>query len=380
MITGPDGARLARDRLTRRRVPLDARGSDPAEVLRAALGPAVVPPATGPVGATPGASGDRFFWQFPARTEADALDRHARATPPAAQSGDTVDLYLGLPWATWIDMERRGTTDARVDREWAMQRVRLQGVRRALQACGLGLRIHTVCQHVYWERLLPAWQDLGITDLWLSHAASAGRSPTAGVRLHPWSLWAVNVEDPQRCDGLVPGIDPAERPVLASFVGAYAPHYVSDTRLRLRVLAQAEGFVIGHTDAWHYEDIVYRHQVLGEPIAADAAADDRTRRYNALLSSSRFSLCPAGAGANTLRLWESLAAGAVPVLCGPAPALPCGGTLADIDWDAIVLRVADDEIADLPRRLAAVPLEELRRRQQLGRAAYDAVRAQRCFA
>ena len=90
-------------------------------------------------------------------------------------------------------------------------------------------------------------------------------------------------------------------------------------------------------------------------------------------------LCPAGAGPNTLRLWESLAVGSVPVLLGPTPRLPEGGTLPPIDWEAIVLRVADDQIPELPRIPSHVPIEEIRRRQQLGLRAYHWVRAQRYF-
>lgn len=380
-IDGPRGVPLAFDRLTRVRSPLPDAGGGPAALVRAALGAALLPAATGPVGDRPVSPDDRCFWQFPARTEADAADRHAaRATAPAAQQGDTVQVYLGLPWATWIDMQRRGTPDARVDRELAMQRIRLQGLRRALDACGLSLRVHTVCQHVYWERLVPTWQALGVTDLWLSHAASAPAAAPAGLVVHPWSLWAVNVEDPARRDGLCPDADPADRPLLASFVGTHAAHYVSDTRLRLRALAGVPGFVVESTPHWHYEDVVYRHQVQGEPLAPDAGHAVRTRRYNQLLSSSRFSLCPVGAGSNTLRLWESLAAGAVPVLCGPPPRLPRGGTLPDIDWDSIVLHAGDDALGELPAHLAAIPLHEVRARQQRGREAYRAVRAQCCFA
>jgi len=92
-----------------------------------------------------------------------------------------------------------------------------------------------------------------------------------------------------------------------------------------------------------------------------------------------FSLCPAGAGPNSLRLWEALAVGAVPVLLGVQPMLPKGGSLPAIDWDRIVLRVPDDEISSLPQRLRAIPLPERRQRQQLGLQAYAAVRVQRCF-
>jgi hypothetical protein len=69
----------------------------------------------------------------------------------------------------------------------------------------------------------------------------------------------------------------------------------------------------------------------------------------------------------------------VPVLLGPEPALPSGGNLPAIDWDAIVLRFDDDRITALPALLRGIPLPERRRRQQLGLQAYALVREQRCF-
>jgi hypothetical protein len=101
--------------------------------------------------------------------------------------------------------------------------------------------------------------------------------------------------------------------------------------------------------------------------------------YNRLLSDSTFALCPAGAGPNSLRLWEALATGAVPVLLGPPPALPAGGSLPAIDWDAIVLKVPDDAVEDLPRLLRALPIDEVRRRQRQGLQAYRLVKSQCCF-
>jgi hypothetical protein len=202
----------------------------------------------------------------------------------------------------------------------------------------------------------------------------------SGPRLHPWSLYAVNVEDPDRRVGLRIGTDPAARPLLASFIGTHMPHYLCDARLRLRALADEPDIRIDvTTDRWHFEGVVYGHQVRNEALDAHYAVGDDVRRYNEWLSDSVFALCPAGAGPNTLRLWEALAVGAIPVLIGPEPALPRGGTMRPVDWDAIVLRCDADRLGELPARLRAVPLEERRRRQRLALEACDHVRRQRCF-
>ncbi len=334
----------------------------------------------------PAAADDPLFWQFPCRTEGAAWDCHAALDQPGG-TGDELHLYVGLPWATWIDKERkqawgsdRGHAAAR---QWRLVGVRLSGLHGALAGLGQRLRVHTVCQHIYWQDLLPRWRQLGVTDLWLAHCPAPGTpaaaaAQAAGMQVHPWRLFAVNVEDPARTSGLLLGRDAAERPLLASFVGAHADHYLSDIRLRLRALADAPDVVVRVTGRWHFEDVVYRHQVQGE-MATAPAADDTVHGYNALLSDSVFSLCPAGAGANTLRLWESLASGAIPVMLGDWPQMPAGGSLPPLDWDAAVLRVRTEELPGLLDRLRAMPLGERRQRQQRGMALFAQVQQQTCF-
>ncbi len=356
-----------------------------AELLRRGFMQGTLPPALRNIADRPGRRGDSHFWQFPARTEASALAVHA-GLAEAQRESDTVHTYLGLPWATWIDQRshpqsgHHGRDAQEVGNELMMQRVRIAGLRQALRNCGVRLRVHTVCQHIAWQTWLADWTELGLTDLWLSHAPTAAPPAEADrLNLHPWRLHAVNVEDPNRSAGLQFGRDPASKPLLASFVGAHMDHYLSDVRLRLRALAGAPRFHIHVTDKWHFEDLVYRHQIGGDPLRSVKSTPDSVQRYNELLSDSVFSLCPAGAGPNTLRLWEALAVGAVPVILGPPPRLPQGGTLPDIKWDAIVLRIDDRDLSELPATLAAMPLDEVRHRQSLGMSAFAQVREQRCF-
>lgn len=322
---------------------------------------------------------DTLFWQYPCLTEGAAWEQHAGLVEPALRDGE-MHMYLGLPWATWIDFERKSAWPAggtaTMAQQLQMTGARLSGLRGALGELGIGLRVHTVCQHIYWCDMEKVWSRLGVTDAWLSHCPQTTRA-YPDLTLHPWALFAVNVRDTQRRTNIVENRDPASKGVLASFTGAYSQHYLSDTRLRLRALENEAGFVVRITDHWHFERVVYSEQIGGEQPLADSG--DETASYNALLSNSVFSLCPAGAGANTLRLWESLAVGSVPVLCGPQPMLPAGGNLPKINWDDIVIRVPDEQIATLPSLLREMPMAEVRARQQRGLRAYAQVIAQRCF-
>jgi hypothetical protein len=97
------------------------------------------------------------------------------------------------------------------------------------------------------------------------------------------------------------------------------PHYINDLRRRLHEHFRIQNhsrILIELQDKWHFNDIVYSSQVKG--VTPSSREEDlirmKTERYNAVLSNSVFSLCPSGAGVNTLRLWESLAFGSIPVI------------------------------------------------------------------
>jgi hypothetical protein len=279
--------------------------------------------------------GDDHFWQYPCGTERQADENHQKIAVGANLDlgGGTIHTYLGLPWATYIDRKRFPPETL----QWL--RPRITGWRRLAWEQGYRLAVHTVCQQIYWQRLIDRFRELGVTDLHLSHCERPVREArtAASLRIHSWPLIAVNVEDITRGEGLELGRPVARRRYLASFIGAYLPHYRSDARLRLMDAARRDGgddVIVEVSDEWHFEKTVYQEQVGNIPLTfrdrqSQAAA---TRRYNEILSDSVFSLCPEGAGPNTLRLWESLAVGAIPVILAeqwePPACLRHGGTAA----------------------------------------------------
>jgi hypothetical protein len=368
------------DRLTRRRG-RGRHGAHPLDSLREAFRAGVVPARLEPWPTPVAASSQQsdVFWQFPCITERAAYDLHHDAE--AAARGDELQCYVGLPWATYLDRQRVDATQAAFNTNVACTRSRIVGLARTLRELGIRLRVHTVCQHIYWERLVPLWRSIGITDVWLSHATQQWvASGSEGLIIHPWRLYAVNVEDEARRVGLKIGKPAVDRSLLASFIGTHMPHYLTDLRRRLRSLQNEPGFLVEVTeDQWHFEGVVYDHQVQGASVGDAYRIDSSVERYNAILSDSRFALCPAGAGPNTLRLWEALAVGAVPVILGPAPAMPEGGTLAFVDWERIVLVVEGDEIGELPAILRSMAPDAVARRQAAGMDAFRMIQAQRCF-
>ena len=79
-----------------------------------------------------------------------------------------------------------------------------------------------------------------------------------------------------------------------------------------------------------------------------AAYDRQKAHYLETLLRSKFVLCPRGAGTGSIRLFETLAAGRVPVILSDDWVAPAGP-----DWTACSLRVPEAEIAAIPARLEA---------------------------
>ena len=305
---------------------------------------------------------DVNFWQYPCRTEGDAFAVHQSLVGPQVVN-EELQLYVGLPWATWIDRKTWLTSILKSTAD------RLQKLRAELQHFGLDLKVHTVCQHIFWRENLHLIKAAGINCLWLSHKPK-GEDQLEGVELKAWHLYAVNAREPDRRASLK--IRPASsRPWLATFVGAHMDHYITDVRPQLLQFKDLHRFHIQLKDEWHFNPIVY-----GEQVDDNLFWDRSTKvvekdfiRYNRILSDTQFSLCPGGAGPNSLRLWESLSVGSIPVILSDQLVLP---DIADLSgdrwhtWEEIVLFHPEFELDSLPARLEAINQEEIERRSSAG--------------
>ena len=257
------------------------------------------------------------YWQYPCATEKHAYENHASIARGKNLDNNlkVVHTYLGLPWATYIDNKLIPNLVL------SYVRPRISGMRSLAHAHGYRLAVHTVCQHIYWDRLINDFNRLGITDLHLSHLENNTLSLQRKFQLniHSWPLIAVNFVHNDRAKGFTVGKSVNQKRYLASFVGAYMPHYRSDIRVRLFKTAQNDGgkdLCVVLKDEWHFNKIVYEEQVKKIALQQDFLENhaNATVEYNQILSDSVFSLCPEGAGPNTLRVWESMAVGAIPVI------------------------------------------------------------------
>lgn len=310
---------------------------------------------------------DIMFWQFPCRTEGDAYDVHKRIAHRSYKDY-TVNVYLPLPWATFIDKKKFPAAHIKILGS------RISAAKKILNQLGYKLRVHTVCQHIRWRNLDECLPQLGITDLWISHKEK-GFDSFGGIKLHAWTLYAVNYRDKSRSKGLV--YKPhAEKKIFASFIGAHMKHYPTEVRLRLNQLKDLPGYIVEIKDLWHFNKVVYNYQVFGQEKEKESIKADDVDRYNEVISDSIFSLCPAGAGPNTLRLWESLAVGSIPVVISDKhelPRLPLQHESTTVEWHDIVVFHPEEAINTLDAKLRAISDSQRTEMQRLGRIAFNAL-------
>lgn len=275
-------------------------------------------------------------WQLPARTEQYAFEQLAKrgiASPSCA--------FVAFPWASLIDGLARGTVLGE----------RLTKALDKLKKPVGKKRIVTVCQHIKFRDYLHLFEKAGITDLFASHAEVSERR-IGKINIHPFPLYPAQAEK----DSLVAQQGTAEflaRPHLFSFVGAYdSRYYLTPVRRWISNLRGAENGYIELREQWHFEKRVYANQVYGEALTETERAEESTAAadFVSLLKDTQFSLCPSGTGPNSIRLWESLEFGCIPVILSDKLALPGPEDL----WRRACVFIDESEasVLAIPNRLA----------------------------
>ena len=272
-----------------------------------------------------------IFWQHPVITEKMFYEQNKHH-----------DQYFGFPWATVIDrMQRSG--------------LKLKDVYDMLHTKTGGRRdLYTCCQHIQFSLLLDLFNHLNINHVYACHK-QIGQDTMHDVRVSPCPLYAVNIEDHTRNHDFVDvDIHNIARDILYSFQGAYVKqHYMSDVRERVLTMKHPSDCVVTNTGGWHFERAVYGGGLQSsDTTVMNSAEQSSTSQYNQLLLRSKFSLCPSGSGPNSIRLWESLAAGSIPVLLSDTLELPEHEL-----WDDAIIRVRERDVTNIVEILSSVSEE-----------------------
>jgi hypothetical protein len=111
-------------------------------------------------------------------------------------------------------------------------------------------------------------------------------------------------------------------------MGGHQPNYLTNIRLNIFNMTHPSNCFVKNTGQWHFNDIVYSSkQNNTRTFTYDTPHINKTYEYNQIMLNSRYCLCPSGSGPNSIRFWEALGAGSIPILLADTLDLP-----HNIDW------------------------------------------------
>ena len=92
--------------------------------------------------------------------------------------------------------------------------------------------------------------------------------------------------------------------------------------------------------------------------------------YTKLLGESHFSLCPRGTGISSVRLFESLATGSIPIIIADNYSPPLNNFL---DWNDFSISVPEDCISEIPKLVGELTKNKakLKKMREIGIEVYD---------
>ena len=253
-------------------------------------------------------------WQTPVITEYNIFNL-LKKNPPMN--------YFAFPWASYIDNKHirkynqlYGVIDSQIE---------INSKRETIY--------FTVCQHIRFREIMHLFQALNIKYIFTPHKVQkdAELEEKYNVTIIPISLYPIHYNVKQINDNI-------NKKYLASFVGAYNDvSYMSQIRKKMiEQYSDNEDILIKHTNEWHFQSHVYK-----KTIRDDLGPKELT--YKEILSESKFSLCPSGSGPNSIRLWESLSYGSIPVILSDSLILPdCG-----VDYNEYFIFWKEDELSTL---------------------------------
>lgn len=270
----------------------------------------------------------KLFWQYPVVTEKTFYD----------QNKDN-EKYFGFPWATIIDKKYNMNVIFKLIKPYVRENI----------------QYYTCCQHISFRNLIPLFKALNIYTVYTPHKVLL-EDKLSDIQLKPCPLYAVNIEDSSRNEVFLKN-DPLtiKRIFLYSFQGAYNSNwYLTDIRKRIFEMKHPNNCYVKHIGNWHFDNVVYNKMQNNEYAINETDTDrDRTSKYNKLLINSRYSLCPSGSGPNSIRFWESLAVGSIPILLADTLELPSHEL-----WDDSIIRIDENKLEELPSILSSITIEK----------------------
>ena len=141
-----------------------------------------------------------------------------------------------------------------------------------------------------------------------------------------------------------------KRKYLYSFRGGWNKCYMSNIRKKIFSIKNRSDILIQNSGEWHFEKAVYGGNQTSK---GQYEKGSDINSYNQMLLDSRYSLCPSGSGPNSIRFWECLACGSIPILLSDKLDLPEGE-----DWDSVIVRIKESDINKIEEILENISKEK----------------------
>lgn len=278
-------------------------------------------------------------WQMPNSTEFFYFNNHKNTT------ANSRDIYIAYSWANHIDKNLKFD-------ESTMTFI-----------SNLENKKITICQHIMWKNLLNLWKDLNIETIYVSHCYKEENNPN----IKSWPLYASSVE------GFPYDLEiNKNRKYLASFIGCHRHDYRSKIRINLNNYFHKycnEDVYFELYDHWFYDRNVYKNKEVSNNQIK------KIKNYNEILSNSTFSLCPEGTGPNTIRIWESMALGSIPVIYSDDWNPP----KIEIPWSEFSIFIPQQDYGQTIKVLNSVSKEKIEQMQINCVKAYDKFKNMNCW-
>lgn len=316
-------------------------------------------------------------WQNPAFTEKQAFINHQNNYLCSSNQ-----IYVAYPWSTLID-KMNNLFYKKIDivdlmRDEGMRDYLIKNIVDKFQIES-HKQTYTVCQHALWYKLITLWETLGIDHVYVSHLTN-NFPHDSKIKFYPWHLIGCNAENPKRNEELMIK-STKQKKYLCSFIGCHKDNYRSSIRKDLHELYLSNKnnqIYLDIYNEWFFHDIVYKNQIAGIHIDTPSIEQYQfqTIKYNQLLSDSIFSFCPEGYGPNTIRLWESMSIGSIPVLFENDWVRP---QIEGMDWDDFSITIRTTEFKDTFDILKCVTLSKIDEFKMNAINAYNKFRLKTCF-
>jgi len=280
-------------------------------------------------------------WQTPVITEKNVFDI-------IFQQESIPFNYFAFPWARLID-------------QMVFKKSRLLSILENL----IIEPSTTVCQHIFFRELLPIYQRIGITCVFVSHRIQSDDflEKKYGIKIHPFWIYPVfasldqlNLENPKN------------KKYICSFKGNYNTSYLTPVRNQMSSLSKFKDCYIELNKKWYFYDDVYNNQLYNKNVEIIDENQDKIV-YLDLLKNSVFSLCPSGTGPNSIRFWESLSYYCIPILLSNHLILP----KIQENWEdcCVFWNENESDFDNLYNHLKTIPEDIIIKKAIMGRKIYE---------